>query len=181
MLAAALAISLVLSVREASAHHYDHLLAGPAACGGAKQTNTGLAPAELELVMRCMHDQARTKAGRKQLTWRSVLATSSDAKTADMMRCSQFSHNACGRSTLYHVHRVGYTSGGCWGASENIAWGSGRLASVRSIMSGWLHSDGHRSTILSTRYRDFGMGVRKGTFQSYSGAHVWTGHFGYRC
>ena len=48
-------------------------------------------------------------------------------------------------------------------------------------MSAWLHSDGHRATILSSRYRDIGLGVRKGTFQAYSAAHVWTGHFGYRC
>ena len=48
-------------------------------------------------------------------------------------------------------------------------------------MSRWLHSDVHRPTILKSRYRDVGFGVRKGTFKGYAGALVWTGHFGYRC
>jgi len=48
-------------------------------------------------------------------------------------------------------------------------------------MSGRLHSDGHRTNILSSRYRDLGLGLRKGTLNGYSGAHVWTAHFGYRC
>ena len=131
--------------------------------------------------MRCMHNYARAKAGRGALASNSLLASSSDAKTGDMMRCAQFSHTACGRETLYHVKRVGYTSGGCWGAAENIAWGSGSRGSVRSIMSAWLHSDGHRTNILNGRYREIGVGLRKGTFQGYSSAQVWTAHLGYRC
>ena len=172
---------LTAAAPPASAHHYDHLLAPETACGGERQTNTSQTPSELEAVMRCMHNHARAKTGRRALSANSLLGRSSDAKSADMLRCGQFRHGACGRSTLYHVRRVGYTSGGCWGAAENIAWGSGDLGSVRSVMSGWLHSDDHRPTILKSRYRDIGVGVRKGTFKGYAGAVVWTGHFGYRC
>lgn len=181
LVAVAVGLMLLAPAPPASARHYDHLLAPMTGCGGDRQTNTSQTPAELEYVMLCMHNYARAKAGRRTLSANSVLARSSDAKSADMLRCGQFSHGACGRSTLYHVHRLGYTSGGCWGASENIAWGSGGRGSVRSVMSAWLHSDGHRATILNSRYRDVGLGVRKGTFQGYAGAHVWTGHFGYRC
>ncbi len=165
----------------ADATDYDSLLAPLDKCGGAKQTDTSVSTAEQEAVMRCMHNYARAKAGRSALASNSLLTSSSDAKTADMMRCGQFSHTACGRETLYHVKRVGYTSGGCWGAAENIAWGSGSRGSVRSIMSRWLHSDGHRTNILNGRYREVGFGLRKGTFQGYSGAQVWTAHLGYRC
>ena len=82
---------------------------------------------------------------------------------------------------LYHLKRVGYTAGGCWGAGENIAWGTGSRGTVRSIMSAWLHSTGHRANILKSRYRDIGVGLRKGTFLGHGGAQVWTAHLGYRC
>lgn len=165
----------------ADATHYDYLLAPSDKCGGSRQTDTSLTPAEQETVMRCMHNYARSKVGRSALAGNSLLASSSDAKTADMMRCGQFSHTACGRETLFHVKRVGYTSGGCWGAAENIAWGSGSRGSVRSIMSAWLHSDDHRTSILNGRYREVGFGMRKGSFEGYNGAQVWTAHLGYRC
>lgn len=165
----------------AEATHYDHLLAPSTRCGGPMQTDTSLSSIEQETVMRCLHNYARAKAGRAGLASHSLLASSSDAKTADMLRCGQFSHTACGREMLFHVKRVGYTSGGCWGAAENIAWGTGSRGSARSIMSAWLHSDVHRANILKSRFRDVGLGLRKGSFQGYSGAQVWTAHVGYRC
>jgi uncharacterized protein YkwD len=165
----------------AQATHYNHLLAPLTKCGGSRQTDSSLPTSDQEAVMRCLHNYARTKAGRVALAANSMLTSSSDLKTADMLRCGQFSHNACGRSTLYHVQRSGYTSGGCWGAGENIAWGSGTRGTPRSIMSAWLHSDVHRNNILNSRYREVGFGLRKGTFQGYSNASVWTAHLGYRC
>jgi uncharacterized protein YkwD len=79
----------------------------------------------------------------------------------------------------YWFNRVGYLSCSSWGVAENIAWGTGSYATVRSIMSGWVNSDGHRANILSSSYRDLGLGLRIGTLNDYSGAHVWTAHFGY--
>lgn len=176
----ALATALLLATTgSASAGHYDGLLAPTTKCGG--QTATGLSPSDLERTMLCMHNFARAKAGRSALRSDSRLRASSDAKSYDILRCGAFSHNACGRSTLFQVHRVGYTSGRCWGAGENISWGRGSYASVRSRMSGWLHSDGHRNNILSRKYRDLGLGLRKGTYHGNPGSHVWTAHFGYRC
>jgi uncharacterized protein YkwD len=183
-LLAALALSaalLALPAEAALATHYDRYLAPTSRCGGSKQTDTRLATAEQERVMHCMHTYARKRAGRAAYSRSSLLASSSDAKSADMLRCQEFSHNACGRSLTYHFHRVGYTSGGCWGVGENIAWGSGPYGTVRSIMRGWLHSDAHRGAILSSRYREIGYGLRKGTFRGYRGAQIWTAHFGYRC
>ena len=161
----------------ASATHYDHLLAPSSSC--ANQTNLSLSSADQERVMLCMHNYARAKVGRSALRRVSLLASSSDAKTADMIRCRQFSHTACGRVALYHLKRVGYISCSTWRAAENIAWGSGGYGTVRSIMGAWLHSDNHRLTILSSSYRDVGFGMRVANWPA-GGARVWTGHFGYR-
>jgi uncharacterized protein YkwD len=81
----------------AEATHYDPLLAPLDRCGGSKQTDTSLLASDQETVMRCMHNYARAKAGRSALASNSLLTSSSDAKTADMLRCGQFSHTACGR------------------------------------------------------------------------------------
>ena len=181
---AALMLSLALLAAfagTASAHHYDRLLASTTRCGGGDQTNTRLPTADLERVMRCMHNYARGRTGRSSLRAQSLLARSSDAKSADILRCQQFSHTACRRALRYHFDRVGYTRSGCWSIGENLAWGSGRYGSVRAIMSAWLHSDAHRAAILNSRYREVGFGLRKGTFRGYRNALVWTAHFGRRC
>ncbi len=142
----------------ASATHYNHLLAPSTSC--PNQTNTSLSASDQESAMRCMHNYARAKVGRAALRSNSLLASSSDEKSYDILRCQDFSHTACGRSMLYHFNRVGYTSCSTWGAAENIAWGSGSYGTVRSRMSGWLHSDGHRNNILSTATS--GLGSRRG-------------------
>ena len=161
----------------ASANHYDHLLAPSTSC--SNQTDLSVSATDQEGLMRCMHNYARAKVGRSALRPVSLLDSSSDAKTADMIRCQQFSHTACGRAMLHHFKRVGYTSCSTWRAAENIVWGSGSFATVRHQMSRWLHSDTHRPTILSSNYRDVGFGLRVANWPA-SGARVWTAHFGYR-
>jgi uncharacterized protein YkwD len=165
----------------ARAGAYDHLLAPMTKCGGSSQTSTTLPTADQERIMHCLHNWARRKAGRWGLARSSQLYTSSDRKTGDMFGCREYSHTACGRYMRYWFDRVGYTTGGCWGWGENIHWGPGRYGSPRVIMRGWLNSSFHRGNILSSSFREVGLGVRKGTFKGHRGAEVWTAHFGYRC
>ena len=178
LLALATALLVATTGGTASATHYNHLLAPSTSC--PNQTNTSLSTTDQETAMRCMHNYARRKVGRSALSSHWLLANSSDGKSYDILRCQSFSHTACGRSLVYHFKRVGYTSCSSWGVAENIAWGSGSYGTVRNRMSGWLHSDGHRNNILASKYRDLAIGLRKGTFKGYSGAQIWTGHFGYR-
>jgi uncharacterized protein YkwD len=179
LVAAATAVITAGSAGTAAANHYDRLLAPGKRC--ANQTNSGLSNNEQERIMRCMFNYARVRVGLYALRGSSLLQTSSDAKSVDMRRCNQFSHYACGRSQAYHFHRVGYTSCRTWGVGENIAWGTGSSGTVHSIMRSWLHSDPHRHAILSSRYRDLGVGLRKArSFQGRSRASIWTAHFGYR-
>jgi len=165
----------------ARAGAYDFLLAPPTKCGRSRQTDTSLPTSDQEKVMQCLHNFARRRAGRRVLYGSSLLYRSSDAKTADMLRCRQFSHTACGYNMQYRFDWVGYTTGGCWGWGENIAWGTGGYGSPRGTMRAWLNSAPHRDNILNPSFVDTGFGVRKGTFLGYRGAEVWTGHFGYRC
>jgi uncharacterized protein YkwD len=178
LIALTVAVLCVAGGGNAFAHHYDHLLAPGSRC--ANQTSPRASVATQEAAMRCMHNYARGRRGLRSLQTHASLVSSGGSKAADIMRCQQFSHNACGREAFYWVRRVGYTRG-CWGAGENIAWGSGGLGSVRSIMSAWLHSTDHRNNLLRSRYRDQGAGLVKGHFGGYDGAQVWVMHFGYHC
>ena len=131
--------------------------------------------------MRCMTNFARRRAGLHRLAADPRLKRSAAHKARDIVRCESFSHYACGRDFTYWIRRVGYLSGGCWRAGENIAWGSGDYGSVRSIFEAWMHSPGHRSNILSPGYDGLGVGLEIGSFEGYSPASVWVQHFGERC
>jgi uncharacterized protein YkwD len=60
---------------------------------------------------------------------------------------------------------------------ENLAWGSGPLASARSIVNMWLASPEHRANLLHAGYRTVGVGVRSGSFSGYPGAVLITTDF----
>lgn len=151
------------------------LLASEAECPG--QTNLALGAAAQEQVMTCMVNVARARSGVRPLTTDSRLTDAADRKAQDIIRCNSFSHTACGRDFAFHIRAVGYPM---TSAGENIAWGSGTYGSVRSRMSGWLASDGHRTNLLSARFTDQGIAVIRTTFQGYSGAQIWVNQFGAR-
>jgi uncharacterized protein YkwD len=100
-----------------------------------------------------------------------------DGKSADILRCDEFSHEACGREFTFWIDRVGYRY--C-SAAENIAYASGSYATPpRTIFNLWMNSSGHRRNILGS-YRDIGIGMQVGTLGNIDGAHVWTQEFGSR-
>lgn len=127
--------------------------------------------------MVCMVNYARTHAGLRTLRTDDDLFRSADHKGSDIVRCDSFSHMACGRDFAYWIEQVGYMGGGCWSAAENIAWGTGRLGTVRSIFRSWLESRGHRANILGRGYVDLGVALRVGTLDGHRAAHVWIQHF----
>jgi uncharacterized protein YkwD len=60
---------------------------------------------------------------------------------------------------------------------ENLAWGTGPLASARAIVNMWLASPEHRANLLHAGYRTIGVGVRRGSFSGYAGAVLITTDF----
>jgi uncharacterized protein YkwD len=177
LLASLLVLSVLLATGAGTAHAsgYDHLLAPDAAC--PRQGDVSLDAAAQEQVMECMVNFARRQSGRPALTGDPRLMDAADRKAQDIVRCQQFSHTACGRDFAFHIRAVGYPM---VAAGENIAWGSGRYGTVRSRMSGWLNSEGHRANLLSARFADQGIALVKTTFQGYPGAQVWVNQLGAR-
>ena len=96
-----------------------------------------------------------------------------------------FDHTSPGGTTMLdRIRRTGYTSGARgWSLGENIAWGSGRLATAAQIQRAWMKSPGHRANILQRSFRQIGIGIETGLpvrlSASQSGA-TYTTDFGYR-
>lgn len=131
--------------------------------------------------MRCMTDYARAARGLRRLGQPRSLSRAARRKAADILACDEFSHEAGGREFTYWMERFRYLRRhGCWRAGENIAWGSGRLSTVRSIFRAWISSPGHRRNILGAGFRDLGLGVRVGELDGERGVRVWTQMFGSR-
>ena len=159
----------------ASAQRAD-VIAPASAC--PNQTDLG-APTGVQLqAMLCMTNYARQASGLKPFARARPLARAAGKKSADILACDEFSHEACGREFTYWIKRFGYAKG-CWTAAENIGYGTGELGSVRAVFSAWMNSPGHRANILG-KFREIGIGRRVGTIEGASGAVVWTQDFGSR-
>jgi uncharacterized protein YkwD len=140
------------------------------------QTTTDLSAAEQAGVMLCMTNYARGANGLAPLSLSHPLGRAAEQKSADILACDEFSHEACGRPFQFWVQRYGYLKG-CWRAGENIAWGTGSYATVGSIFTAWLESPEHHANILGP-YKEIGIGLRIGEVEGYEDAAVWTQDFG---
>ena len=148
-------------------------------CVGADDPNASVALQEA--AMGCLLNYARQQAGVGRINELGKLDGSATNKGSDILRCNQFSHEACGREFVYWMRRAGYLSGRCWWVGENLAWGTGSLGSARSIMKAWLHSAEHRANLLSSNFSQYGISLRVGSLSGASEAHVWVNHFGRHC
>lgn len=139
------------------------------------------APRAVQLeAMRCLIDFSRRDAGLASLSGSDRLDRAADAKAADILRCDDFSHYACGRDFDYWLGRVGYLRARCWRVGENLAWSSSPRATARQIFRLLIHSPKHRANILGP-FSQIGLGLRVGSLRGHDAAHVWTQHFGSHC
>jgi uncharacterized protein YkwD len=175
VIASSIALGAVAVVPAAAARAVTPLLAPPSACPHQNQVATP--NTEQAQAMRCLTNFARANSGLDRLNASQPLAQAAAAKNRDMIRCDDFSHEACGREFTYWMVHVGYLTGSCWGAAENIAWGTGPIGTPRAIFRAWLRSPGHRENILGP-YADLGIALREGTIEAHAGAHVWVQEFG---
>jgi uncharacterized protein YkwD len=140
------------------------------------QTTPGLSAEQQTSVALCMTNYARGMNGLAPLKANAQLGRAAAQKSIDIIGCDEFSHYACGRNFYFWAQKFGYLKG-CWKVAENIAWGTGTYATVRSIVTLWLESTEHHENILGP-YKETGIGLRVGQLEGYSGAAVWTQTFG---
>src|SRR3954452_18034298 len=138
-----------------------HGVAGGVACSS---TSADPAPSNLKAMsaaILCLLNAERAAKGMPALHSNSPLAKAARAWAKRMVAARFFAHES-GRSTpLSRIKKTGYVHGS-WSIGENLAWGSGVLATPRSIVNGWMHSTGHRANILHASFRDIGIGIKLG-------------------
>ena len=162
----------------------------PAGAQARGCANTKLKPtaANLEVVrsaVLCLHNAERARHGLPKLRESPRLRGAAARHAVHMVGAHFFDHTTpAGTTMAARIRRTGYTSGArAWAIGENIAWGSGRLATAGQIQRSWMHSAGHRANILQRSFREIGIGITAGVpvrlSASQSGA-TYTTDFGFR-
>ena len=157
--------------------------AGVSACSSSTATAepTRSNVAQVERTVLCLVNRERTHRGLRGLRASGKLARAADRHSRDMVRRSYFDHvSPAGGTMTERIKRTGWFRGAkAYAYAENIAWGSGHLASPKSIVRSWMDSSGHRHNILNGRYTELGVGVAVGTPEDYDGA-TYTTNFGFK-
>jgi len=152
-----------------------------AACKGAGATTRTATKRVLVRATLCILNANRARHDLRPLRLNGKLGTASRRHSRAMVRRRFFSHTSPNGDTfLDRIRATGYLEGAqSWSVGENIAYGSGRRSTPRSIGRAWMNSRGHRANILSTSFRDIGIGIASRTPANTGGA-TYTTDFGHR-
>lgn len=115
-------------------------------------------------VATCLVNVERTKRGLPKLKANKKLEKAATKYARLMVSRQFFDHVSPGGSTpVKRIKATGYMSGALgWSVGENLAWGTGDLATPKNIVRSWMNSPGHRANILRRGFRELGMGVAEG-------------------
>jgi uncharacterized protein YkwD len=165
-------------------------LLAPAAAQAQGCANVNVKPtrANLEIVraaVLCLHNAERARNGLPRLSENPRLRRAAARHALNMVAAHFFDHTTpAGATMVDRIRRTGYTAGArSWTVGENIAWGTGRLATAAQIHRSWMKSPGHRANILQRSFREIGIGIETGVPVQLSAAQAgatYTADFGAR-
>jgi uncharacterized protein YkwD len=149
------------------------LLALPAASPAAGKRaatceNTELVPdagnlAAVRAAVLCLHNRERSARGLPALKEHAKLRKAAEGHSVHMVDAQFFSHDAPGGEDMVdRILGAGYARDAGWSLGENIAWGTGGLATAAEIHRAWMRSPGHKANILRRQFRDIGIGIALG-------------------
>ena len=128
-------------------------------------------------------NHARVQQGLRPLLFAEPLRRAALSHSRDMLAHDYFGHSSlAGAGIGARARRAGYASGGLSSVTvgEVIAWGKSYRGSPQSVFRNWMRSGIHRHVILSSRWRDVGIGCVRGTYRGICGAIMYTVDFGRR-
>lgn len=129
----------------------------------------------------CLVNGERADAGLPPLAGNTKLDQSSLGHSQDMVANGYFAHESQdGRDVVERVRATGYIpADGEWTVGENLAWGTGTLATPKGIVQAWMNSQGHRENILRSGFKEVGLGIAVGNPRSADGqGATFTMNFG---
>jgi streptogrisin C len=115
-------------------------------------------------------NEARAAHGAAPLRVEIHLQRAARGHSRAMVRSGNFAHGDWYRRLRRHGVR-----GSALG--ETLAWGIGSKGTAAAIMSMWLASPGHRTTMLRQGFRLVGVGVAVGPMGGFRSANVATADF----
>jgi uncharacterized protein YkwD len=151
-------------------------------CAGADVVPAADNLAVVSQATLCLVNDQRTSHGLRPLSENRALTGASAAYSQRMVQQAFFAHESPDGGTLVsRLTAVRYLNGGDdWVVGENIGWGQGPLATPRSMVTAWMNSKGHRENILTTDYREIGLGFALGTPPDSTWGATYTTDFGDR-
>ncbi len=165
------------------------LLLGPAAgaseaaqCKLASKPAYELSGSKAAKVTLCLLNKQRRSRGMHALHGDRNQAKAASKHNRAMLRTNCFDHLCPGeRDLVGRIASAGYLPCSCtWGVGENIAWGSGGLASPKSIVKGWMDSPPHRANILNRHFDEIGVAITRGAPGQGRQAATYTTDFGFK-
>jgi uncharacterized protein YkwD len=144
---------------------------------GASCTNADIVPSpenlrEVVAATLCLLNGERTDAGLIGLRQNARLSTAAGVHSQEMVAQQYFDHvGKDGSDPVDRIRTAGYIpSSGTWTVGENLAWGTGTLATPKEIVAAWMQSQGHKENILRPEFKEIGFGVISGNPRKTDGA-----------
>lgn len=155
--ATTLATAAVLAFTAAGSAH-------AAPCANADVMPSHANAGKVRAATLCLLNRQRRAHGLRALHQNAKLRRAAARYVRKMVSGSFFSHDGPDGSTpVSRIRSTRYLVGArFWTVGENLAWGTGNLATPRSTVHAWMHSPEHRANILNGTYREIGIGVALG-------------------
>jgi uncharacterized protein YkwD len=157
--------------------------AAAASCPGEDLVPSSSNISQVKHATLCLLNRERAALGLRKLKTSAPLARAARRYSATMVRDDFFDHVSPSGSTLVErIRKTSYLSdAGSFALGENLAWGTGYLATPAKTMEGWMNSPGHKANVLQPRFREIGIGIALGapSAGSADGA-TYTTAFGHR-
>lgn len=138
--------------------------------------DTGLSPAadnvpRLQAATLCLLNGERADRALPPFRVSAPLSRAAGDHASDMVAKSYFAHKGADGSEIRgRIQATGYLPANRrWVIGENLAWGTGALATPKAIVNAWMNSSGHRANVLHAEYREIGFGIVIGNPKARNG------------
>ena len=152
------------------------LVASTASCPFSDSLTASLAQRRAALM--CLVNHARNASGLPAVRRSQGLTGVADAKARDVVNCSDFSHEACGKHAFAYVQSSGlpYSFVG-----ENLFYSQRPIGTARDVFVAWLASPPHRRLLFLGRFSHAGTAVVEvERFSGTSRVELWVLELGQR-
>ncbi len=148
------------SAAAASARHAAR--ASKHACTGVATMPSAGNAALVDAATLCLMNEIRAENLLRPLRHNGALASIATGQARDMVRGDYFGDQSIsGQTPLARIMASSYVvpSPARMLTAQNIGWGTGPNATPAGIVEAWMASPPHRAIILTSAYRDVGVGV----------------------